>query len=120
MAGHWERTRWLYMSMIGIFLLFHGLPLLVIGLEHTFGNPSDQSVGNGSERTNKLAEKLGPILVKHFHSVEEIRRFYTQAGSVVTLVGAFLYVGAFVGTRREKANELTEIGWKLPQHGRAV
>jgi len=75
----------------GFFLLLHGLPLFLIGV----ANPGHDDSENDLQLTPSEKAKLGQFLLKHFSSVEELRRSYIVAGGALTLFGLLLMIGGW-------------------------
>jgi hypothetical protein len=81
----------------GIFLLLHGLPLLLVGL--TDGRHHDS--GNDSDFTSDEKVKLGRFIIKYFHTPGELRHFYIVTGGVLTFSGLFLLVWGWLLMNRK-------------------
>lgn len=91
------QIRWFYLVFLGLFLMLHGGPLLMIGLL-----PPTQSDSPLSQREQRMSEKLRPILTKHFHSRDELRRFYVKTGAVLLGAGATMCAAGFIIPARQR------------------
>jgi hypothetical protein len=85
----------LYMG--GLFFLLHGVPLLLIGL----GNGNHHHSEDDSQFTPNEMAKLGRFLLKHFHTLEELRHFYIVAGGVLTFFGLLLLIWGWLLMNRK-------------------
>jgi hypothetical protein len=102
-----SRVGWMWASVLGLYLILHGLPLLTFGMENRLEKPADPSASHSTRKEAKIAAKLVPILATHFRSIKELKRFCANVGAVLTAAGAALYgagaIALFAAERREKA-----------------
>jgi hypothetical protein len=73
------------LTMAGVYLLLHGMALLVIALM-----PSPHSPGHVSEVRPGLVALLNQLFAEYFPSVEQHRQFLLATGITVTLAGLAL------------------------------
>ncbi|HTY88490.1 MAG TPA: hypothetical protein VMB80_13565 [Candidatus Acidoferrum sp.] len=81
----------------GVLLLLHGVPLLFIGL--TDGGHHDSE--NDSDLAPNEKAKLGRLILKYFHTIEELRHFYIVAGGVLTVLGLLLLIWGWLLMNRK-------------------
>ena len=85
------------LNMGGLFLLLHGMPLLLIGL----GNGNHHHSEDDSQFTPNEMAKPGRFLLKHFHTLEELRHFCIVAGGVLTFLGLLLLIWSWLLMNRK-------------------
>lgn len=84
-------------SMVGLFLLMHGGPLLLALSHHGNHQPSENA-----KFTQQELAKLGRFIAEHFASQEEFRRFSLGLGLSLTFVGLGMLVFGWRLMKRER------------------
>jgi hypothetical protein len=85
----------LWIAMLGLLFFYHGFPLLILGLQQVPAHPPSDDLSYGTHLGAKTGAKLGPILARHFHSLQAFHRFFLFTGAFLTLAAAILILIAF-------------------------
>jgi hypothetical protein len=84
-----RRLRSMAAVAVGFYFLMHGLPLLLGGLLPASGE--SEQPRSKSQLTAREEAKFRKVVLEHFASAEEFRRFIVFAGVSLTVLGAGLY-----------------------------
>lgn len=89
--------------LLGLYLLLHGAPLLVIASKIPRDPQPTPSIRQ-TQKPNLLLEQLQPIVRRYFHSETELRRAYLTVGYFLTILGGVLYIAGFIIPRRQDSS----------------
>jgi len=90
---------------VGFYFLMHGIPLLGGGLLPASGE-SEQPRAK-SQLTDREKAKFREVVLKHFASPEEFRRFIVFAGGSLTVLGAGLYFSGLSAIRKDGEGQIS-------------
>lgn len=89
--------RWIAAFVLGIWLLLHGLPLTVVGL-----NLSPAEI-RPSSAANPPSQAFAEFLLEHFTSVKAFRRFLWTTGATLSAAGLIAFMIGSYGMNRQDA-----------------
>jgi hypothetical protein len=91
----------LWLLVLAMYLLLHGMPLLGVGLEkhHQRSNAVEEVA---PAREDKMATVVVPMLARHFRNEHQFRMFFIVTGASLTLAGIGTYAASFLVMRRDR------------------
>jgi hypothetical protein len=93
-----KRVRGMWVVVLGIYFILHGLPLLFVGLSPA--NRSPEEARSNSKFTAKELAKLTQVIHERFSSPEQFRRFVLGLGGGFSALGGGLYVWGLSSLKR--------------------
>jgi hypothetical protein len=90
----------LWLVVLAMYLLLHGMPLLGVGFEkHHKGSNAVEDIA--ADREDKMATVVAPMFARHFRNEHQLRMFFIVTGASLTLAGIGTYAASFLLMRRD-------------------